>query len=130
MKRILVALLAVILTASCTASLPARFTRLADKVESKGANFTEAQWEKANARFRELVQEYKDNYDSLDSDQKKEINAAIMKYCVAVAKSGVGNAIDVMHGILEDLPDVWNGLHDCWNDILNGADDLLKRRGH
>ena len=122
MKKILVALFAIFLMASCTSSLPARFSRLADKVDSKGANYSEAQWDKANAQFEKLIQEYVDNYDSFNREQKKEINKAIAKYSAAVLKSGVGNAIGVMQDILSELPSTLN-------DILDGAKGFLEGLG-
>ena len=60
-KFILFALAALLMTA-CAFSLPGKFTQLADKVAAKGADFTPAQWEKANAQFEKLVNQYVDKY--------------------------------------------------------------------
>ena len=79
MKRILFLALAALLITACAFSLPGKFTRLADKVAAKGADYTPAQWEKANAQFEELVQQYVDRYDKLSNEDKKQINVAIGK---------------------------------------------------
>ena len=48
-KKILILAFAAVLMTACAFSLPGKFTQLADKVAAKGADFTPAQWEKANA---------------------------------------------------------------------------------
>ena len=116
MKRILFFLLTALLMASCTSLLPGQITRLADKVEAKGANFTEAQWQKANAKFEKLVQEYMDNYSSFKKDQKKEINKAIAKYSATALKYGVGNVADTVKDIAGDL----EGILDSAKGFLEG----------
>jgi len=110
MKKFLLIVLAAIIAASCTQTLPARFTRLAEKVEAKGANYSEAQWKKSNEQFQKLVQEYIDNYDSFNKEQKKEINKAIAKYSGASIKYGIGNSAEVVEAIIGEIPGVVNSL--------------------
>ena len=57
-KKILFLALAAVLMTACAFSLPGKFTQLADKVAAKGADFTPAQWEKANAQFEKLVKRF------------------------------------------------------------------------
>ena len=88
-KKILILAFAAVLMTACAFSLPGKFTQLADKVAAKGADFTPAQWEKANAQFEKLVNQYVDKYDKLSGEDKKEINAAIGKYTATALKCGV-----------------------------------------
>ena len=71
-KRILFLALAAVLMTACAFSLPGKFTQLADKVAAKGADFTPAQWEKANAQFEKLVNQYVDKYDKLSTRTRKK----------------------------------------------------------
>ena len=86
-KKILFLALAAVLMTACAFSLPGKFTQLADKVAAKGADYTPAQWEKANAQFEALVNQYVDKYDKLSNEDKKEINAAIGKYTATPQES-------------------------------------------
>ena len=58
MKKILLLVGVIMLMTACTGSLPGRFARLADKVEAKGADMSKEQWDKCNAQFEKLIQEY------------------------------------------------------------------------
>ena len=120
MKKILFVILAVVFLASCTATLPARFTKLADKVEAKGSKFTEDQWNKANEQFGQLVDEYSKNYDSFNGKQKKEINRAIAKYAGAALKSGIDTAAETVEGILEELPNTLDSILQSAQGFLEG----------
>ena len=120
MKKILLLVGVVLLMTACIGSLPGKFSRLADKVEAKGTNMSEAQWKKCNDQFEKLVQEYADNYDSFNASQKKEINKAISRYCTAAIKSGISGAAEVVSGILEELPDTLNGLLEGAKGFLEG----------
>ncbi len=120
MKKILLLVGVILLMASCVGSLPGKFTRLADKVEAKGADMSEAQWTKCNEQFEKLVQEYVDNYDSFDSSQKKEINKAIGRYCSAAVKSGISSAAEVASSILNELPGALDSVLDAGRGFLEG----------
>ena len=108
MKRTLLLLLlglhAALLMTACAFSLPGKFTQLADKVAAKGADFTPAQWEKANAQFEKLVNQYVDKYDKLSNEDKKEINAAIGKYTATALKCGVADGLKQINALLKKVP--------------------------
>ena len=90
--------------AACAFSLPGKFTQLADKVAAKGADYTPKQWEKSNAQFEKLVQQYIDKYDKLSNDDKKEINAAIGKYTATALKCGAANGLKQIDELLKQVP--------------------------
>lgn len=120
MKKIVIILLMASILASCTSALPGKFTRLADKVEAKGANFSEAQWEKTNETFEKLVDQYIDNYSSFKPSEKKEISKAIARYSAAAVKAGVQNASLEVNDILEDLPESIDGFMEGAKGFLEG----------
>ena len=103
-KRILFLAIAALLMTACAFSLPGKFTELADKVAAKGADYTPAQWEKTNAQFEKLVQQYVDKYDKLSNDDKKEINAAIGKYTATALKCGVTDGLKQINALLKQVP--------------------------
>lgn len=105
MKRILLFALAAILLSACAFSLTEKITRIADKVTEKGADFTPEQWQKTNAQFEKLVQEYVDNYDKYSTDEKKKVNAAIGKYTATAIKCGVADAAKEVNALLKKIPD-------------------------
>jgi len=104
MKRIVFLAVATLLVAACAFSLPGKFTQLADKVAAKGADYTPQQWEKSNAQFEKLVQQYIDKYDKLSNDDKKEINAAIGKYTATALKCGAANGLKQIDELLKQVP--------------------------
>ena len=104
MKRIVFLAVATLLVAACAFSLPGKFTQLADKVTAKGADYTPQQWEKSNAQFEKLVQQYIDKYDKLSNDDKKEINAAIGKYTATALKCGAANGLKQVDELLKKVP--------------------------
>jgi len=104
MKRIVFLAVATLLVAACAFSLPGKFTQLADKVAAKGADYTPKQWEKSNAQFEKLVQQYIDKYDKLSNDDKKEINAAIGKYTATALKCGAANGLKQIDELLKQVP--------------------------
>ena len=122
MKRILLILAAIVLVSACTSSLPGRITRLANKVESHGANYSSAQWEKTNAQFQKLLQEYVDNYDKFNTSQKKEINKAIALYGKAALKAGVTGVSNLIDGVLSEIPN-------AVDDLIEGARGFLDGLG-
>ena len=103
-KKILFLALAAVLMTACAFSLPGKFTQLADKVAAKGADYTPAQWEKANAQFEALVNQYVDKYDKLSNEDKKEINAAIGKYTATALKCGVADGLKQINALLKKVP--------------------------
>ena len=104
MKRIVFLTIAALLMTACAFSLPGKFTELADKVAAKGADFTPKQWEKANAQFEKLVQQYVDKYDKLSNEDTKEINAAIGKYTATALKCGAANGLKQINALLKEIP--------------------------
>ena len=97
MKRIVFLAVATLLVAACAFSLPGKFTQLADKVAAKGADYTPKQWEKSNAQFEKLVQQYIDKYDKL-SNGLKQIDELLKQVPAAI-----DTATEGVKGFLEEL---------------------------
>lgn len=120
MKRILILSGIIMLLSSCMLSLTSKFDRLADKVEADGTKMSLEQWEKCNQQFQALVDEYIDNYSSLDASEKKQINKAIGRYSKAAVKSGISGVADVAGSIVSELPDALDGIVESAQGLLEG----------
>ena len=122
MKKIVFMALAALLMTACAFSLPGKFTDLADKVADKGADYTPAQWEKANAQFEKLVHQYVDKYDKLSNEDKKEINAAIGKYTATALNCGVSDGLKQINVLLKQVSS-------ALNTALEGAKGFFEELG-
>ena len=101
---LVVALLSAALFTSCKSALPSRFDSFVSSVEKHCDSYSPDDWTKANDRFEKLLQEYKDNRSAFNSEQKRRINSAIVRYSKEVAKSGIRDVKSALEDILEQLP--------------------------
>lgn len=115
---LVVALISAALFTSCKNTLPSRFESFVSSVENHSASYSPEDWTKANDRFNKLFQEYKDNRSSLNSEQKRRINSAIVRYSKEVAKSGIRDVKSALEDILEQLP-----------SLIDEAKSFLKELG-
>lgn len=110
MKRLLIATVLVLLISmivtSCTSTLPRRFTTFVQKMELNYDSYTDKDWQKAKYEFKSLYDEYKEARPKLDDEQKKEINAAIIKYLTICAKKNVSSAVEFVKTASEEIPEV------------------------
>jgi len=67
-----------------------------NSVEQSYKTYTQEDWDKAKEKFQKLKEEYKENKDYYSEDQKKQINSAITKFNVILAKSGFDDVIEAI----------------------------------
>lgn len=120
MKKILFVLAAILLMTACTSMIPGQISRLADKVEAKGADFSKDQWDKTNAQLQKLLDQYAANSDKFNTEQKKEIANALGRYAKAAVKAGVTNVSSMINAALKDVPTAVEGLVDEAKGFLEG----------
>ena len=116
MKRFLafflMAAVVALMVSSCKKTLPDRLHAFVEQVEQKADSFSQDDWDEANAKFEELVQEYRDNKNSFNQEEQKQIRADIVKYAGLVAKSGIGTVIGALDEFLEQIPAFFDGVGD------------------
>lgn len=125
MKRtfsILIVIVSAFLLASCARSLPQRITRLADKVEAKGADYSLEDWQKVAEKFEGMVMEFVDNYDKYKPSEKADVIKATAKFTAAAVKSGAGSVVSGLDGAVKKLG---GGI----NDLIEGAKGFLDGLG-
>lgn len=91
------------LALSCTSSLASRMDSFVGKVEKDYSTYTEKDWKKANEKFEKLYAEYKRKKESLTSAEKRQFNAAMVRYAKTVAKSNFEDLNGTVSNILENL---------------------------
>lgn len=121
MKRILLLLLAATVAlasvTSCKSNLPRRFDSFVSSVEKHADSYSPEDWSKANEKFEKLFNQYKENVDSYNQEQKKQINAAIGRYVKAVAKSGLNDVISAVNGLAGEVPSLIEGAKGVLKDL-------------
>lgn len=95
-----------IAVSSCTSTLPGRFERFVNSVERNYEKFSEDDWNEANAKFEKLFDEYKENRSSFNSEEKKQINDALVRYGKVVAKSGIQSISETFNEIASQIPGI------------------------
>ena len=107
MKRFFICILTAIIViacfSSCKANLPKRIDSFVTSVEKHADSYSKEDWDKANEKFKKMVDEFRQNKDSYNSEEKKMVNAAISRYAKAVAKSGINDAINFVTGVTSEV---------------------------
>lgn len=113
------------LFASCTSTLPHRFDSFVSSVEKHYESYSEDDWNKANDKFEKLFDEYKENKSSFNSEQKKQINAALVRYGKVVAASGIQSLKDTFEDISSQIPGLIEGAKSFLRElgITGGSDE-------
>lgn len=114
MKRFLIlflmAAVSALIVSSCKETLPQRFDAFINHVEKKYASFSEDDWDKANAKFEKLVQEFQDNKSFYNQEEQKQIRGDIAKYAALVTKSGISSVINAADELINEIPSLLEGL--------------------
>lgn len=71
-----------LILSSCTNSLPQRLNEFVSSVEEECSvhSYVEEYWMNADNKFKKLYDEYQSNRSSFNSDEKRELNAALARY--------------------------------------------------
>lgn len=97
MKRFLTLLVTLVLGAmllsSCTARLAEKFDKFVNYVDNNYQHFTQRDWDKANAYFQDLMNEYTQNYQRISSSDRQIINECIGRYHAIALKSGINSVV-------------------------------------
>ena len=107
MKRfillITVAVIGAMSLSSCATMLPTRFETFANNVENNSDNYNLRKWERKNAKFLSLCEQYKDNFTLYSGPQRRKIHSSMATYAKTAAKSGVITVTDVVSDITDQI---------------------------
>lgn len=105
-RLLLIAIVAMLSLSSCASMLPARFDSLATNVERNGENYTLRKWEKKNAKFKGLCQEYKENFPKYTRSERRRIHSSMATYVKSAAKTGATTVADTVTEITSQITDM------------------------
>lgn len=88
---------------SCATMLPSRFDTFANNVETNSDNYNLRKWERKNAKFLNLCEQYKDNFALYSGPQRRKIHNSIATYVKTAAKSGVITVTDTVSEVTESI---------------------------
>lgn len=88
---------------SCATMLPQRFDTFATNVENNSENYNLRKWERKNAKFLTLCDQYKDNFALYSGPQRRKIHNSMATYVKSAAKSGVITVTDTVSEIAEQV---------------------------
>lgn len=88
---------------SCATMLPSRFDTFATNVENNSENYNLRKWERKNAKFLSLCEQYKNNFALYSGPQRRKIHSSMATYVKSAAKSGVITVNDAISEITEGI---------------------------
>ena len=98
-----------VLAIGCQKPIADRFVTFVDKVEASCSDYTKADWDKADAEFQTLKEEYDSVRDTLTGEERDAVGEAIGRYKRLYVNSTLEDAVDEVGKILEDAGSVVNG---------------------
>lgn len=121
MKRtgllLLTAVICIMSLSSCATTLPTRFDAFATGVENNSENYSLRKWERKNAKFINLCEQYKDNFTLYSGPQRRKINNSIATYAKSAAKSGVVTVTDVVSEITDQISNIVDGAKALFEEL-------------
>lgn len=130
---VLLAMLMVTFLVSCSGSSPKAyiksFEKFVAKVETDGDNFSNADWDKADAKLAEFSDKYDEISNKFTTEEKKHIIDLNARYLVKKSKVKGSEALDLLNGIFgkgaETLENLFGGLEDSVDYLMDEIDDKV-----
>ena len=130
---VLLAMLMVTFLVSCSGSSPKAFIKSFEKfvakVEADGDNFSNADWDKADAKLAEFSDKYDEISNKFTTEEKKHIIDLNARYLVKKSKVKGSEALDLLNGLFskgaETLGNLFGGLEDSVNYLMDEIDDKV-----
>ena len=119
---VLLAMLMVTFLVSCSGSSPKAyiksFEKFVAKVEADGDNFSNADWDKADAKLAEFSDKYDEISNKFTTEEKKHIIDLNARYLLKKSKVKGGEALDLLNGLFskgaETLENLFGGWKIAW----------------
>ena len=112
LKLLLPACAAALLLIACdqVVPLPTRMENFVSSVEKNAANYSQDDWEQANAKFQKLCDEFTEKKGSLTGDEVKQVNKAMGRYAAVVLKTGIDSVGKGFNDAMEEVGSFLEGL--------------------
>ena len=130
---VLLAMLMVTFLVSCSGSSPKAyiksFEKFVAKVEADGDDFSNADWDKADAKLAEFSDKYDEISNRFTTEEKKHIIDLNARYLVKKSKVKGSEALDLLKGIFskgsETLDNLFVGLEDSVDILMDEIDERM-----
>ena len=130
---VLLAMLMVTFLVSCSGSSPKAyiksFEKFVAKVEADGDDFSNADWDKADAKLAEYSDKYDEISNRFTTEEKKHIIDLNARYLVKKSKVKGSEALDLLKGIFskgsETLDNLFVGLEDSVDILMDEIDERM-----
>lgn len=130
---VLLAMLMVTFLVSCSGSSPKAyiksFEKFVAKVEADGDNFSNADWDKVDAKLAEFSDKYAEISNKFTTEEKKHIIDLNARYLLKKSKVKGSEALDLLNGIFsngaETLENIFGGLEDSVDYLMDEIDDKV-----
>lgn len=128
---VLLTMLMVTFLVSCSGSSPKAyiksFEKFVAKVEADGDNFSNADWDKADAKLTEFNDKYDEISNKFTTEEKKHIVELNARYLVKKSKVKGSEALEMLNGIFskgaETLENLIGGLEDSLDFLMDEIDE-------
>ena len=131
-KKSLLFVFAALLLAACSTNSPRGFERVVKDVEQNGAEYTQKDWDKADARFEKFCEKY-DQYElrQMNREEQREVGRLIARYTKARtmhAAKGLGELLNAGSALVSGFVDELDSdmVDDFDEDDLDEFDKLLE----
>ena len=127
-KIVLLFVSALLVLSSCNGwkQVPNRLEKLVDKIEARGDDFSEEDWNKVSAEYDEIIQQYSDHQDKYTLDESKRVVKAVGRYHALVIKRGFKNAASFVNDIISNAPAYLEGLGDAIEETEEDAKEAIE----
>ena len=130
---VLLAMLMITFLVSCSGSSPKvyikSFEKFVAKVEADGDNFSNADWDKADAKLAEFIDKYDEISNKFTTEEKKHIIDLNARYLLKKSKVKGSEALDLLNGFFskgaKTLENLFGGLEDSVNYLMDEIDDKV-----
>lgn len=109
--KFVAAVAAAIALVSCgTKSVPEKLDAFVDDAETKGAAYSETQWQQSEIKYQQLVNEYLDSESEYSDTEKKQAAEAMGRYHALLIRNGVEQVGSFIEELGQVLPSYLEGL--------------------
>lgn len=130
---VLLTMLMITFLVSCSGSSPKAyiksFEKFVAKVEADGDNFSNADWDKADAKLAEFSDKYDKISNKFTTEEKKHIIDLKARYLVKKSKVKGSEALDLLNDFFskgaETLGNLFGGLEDSVDYLMDEIDDKV-----
>lgn len=123
---LIVAALLVLSSCNNWKQVPSRLERLVDKIEERGDDFSESNWEKVRAEYYDIMDQYYEYRDKYSSEDSNRVLKAAGRYHALMLKRGFKDAASYINGIISNAPAYLEGIGEALEETEDDTLDAIE----